>query len=179
MGRNKADLTLGGMSLVQRKVQQLSPAQQLLVCGAALPNCEVVKDIFPGCGPMAGIHAALSSCRQELLFAVACDLPFADWSAALALHLYMTQEADAVVPLSPDGRKEFVCALYRARCLPAFERLLRAGRYRLRDLMEVLRIKAVPTSSLPLPPMALMNLNTPEDLQLARQLVGNEESNFS
>ena len=173
MGQNKAGLILGGMSLVQRKVRQLSPAQQLLVCGAALPGCEAVADHFPDCGPMGGIHAALTACQQELLFVVACDLPFADWSAALALYPYMMQEADAVVPLSPDGRKEFVCALYRARCLPAFERLLQAGRYRLRDLMEVLRVKTVPTSSLPLPPMALMNLNTPEDLQLARRLIEN------
>ena len=42
-------------------------------------GCDIVMDIYPGCGPMGGLHAGLSAVAEEGrdgVLAAACDMPF-------------------------------------------------------------------------------------------------------
>ena len=41
-------------------------------------HAQKVSDRFPGCGPMGGLEAALTVCREEYLFVTPVDTPFAD-----------------------------------------------------------------------------------------------------
>ena len=167
MGVRKENLKLDGTTLLERKRLQFSQAQHLYFCVGAprssMENSEFLFDQFLHCGPLGGIHAALSACESPLLFVAACDMPFVDWSVAQALLPYLSAEVDAVVPVLPDGRLLFVCAFFRKRCLPVLCSQLQRQNYRLQELSSLLQIAEVSTSCLPFPAGTWKNINTPAD----------------
>ncbi len=117
MGQDQVWLLLDGVPLVERVVRRVLPvaSEVLFSANAAAPFAQlasslpvpsrVVADLFPGAGPLAGIHAGLSAARHDLLLALAADMPFVN----LALVRYMlglAQGRDAVVPQIPLPRPE-------------------------------------------------------------------------
>lgn len=101
---------------------------------------KLVQDRYEACGPMAGIYAALSACKNEILFAVACDMPFADLEIAKILLPYMNDDIDAVIPTELDGRRHPLCALYHKNCAAAFDTMLKSGNYCMNHLLSKLRV---------------------------------------
>ena len=80
MGQDKASVTLNGLTLLQHALAALRE-----VCSdvAILGKQElygtlgpVYEDILPGCGPLGGIHAALSSSKTQFNLIIAVDTPF-------------------------------------------------------------------------------------------------------
>jgi molybdopterin-guanine dinucleotide biosynthesis protein A len=99
-----------------------------------------VADIYPGCGPMAGIHAALRHTARSMLLVLACDLPAV--TAKLLRRLVEWAEGfDVVVPMTSDGVLHPVCALYRRTCLPVMEEHLRSGNTGLLDLFHSQKVR--------------------------------------
>src|SRR5207244_3246499 len=80
---------------------------------------ETVADRFPGCGPLAGLHAALLATRHPHVFVAACDMPGLD-PGVIRFLLARIGAADAVVPRW-EGDVEPLHAIYAAHCLPAME----------------------------------------------------------
>lgn len=82
MGRDKAFLTLGGSTLLERALAVARwVSQEVTLVGqrekfAAYGN--VIEDVYPGQGPLAGIHAALSGSAFELNLMIGVDTPFLD-----------------------------------------------------------------------------------------------------
>jgi molybdopterin-guanine dinucleotide biosynthesis protein A len=82
MGRDKAFLSLHGTTLLERALAVARAATpQVTIVGprekfAAYGN--VVEDLYAGQGPLAGIHAALSSSASELNLVIGVDTPFLD-----------------------------------------------------------------------------------------------------
>lgn len=126
---------------------------------------QFVQDVFADCGPMAGLHAALSHCSAEILFAVSCDMPYASAETARQLLAYMTAETDAVVPRGGDGRVHPLCALYRKSCAAAFYGELCRGNYRMREPLRRLRVCYVPLEAVPKLSKWVLNVNTREAYQ--------------
>lgn len=165
MGRDKALLPLDGGTLLDRAVrfwQGVPGIDGVIVSvGAAehfdtLPNgVTAVPDLFPGGGPMAGLHAAFSQTDAELLYVSAVDMPYLRADALLP-----PPAGDAAV-YSNAGRPEPLLGVYRRSCLPALETALRAGRRKMAELLAVLD-----TAYIPLPEAlstAVSNLNTREE----------------
>ena len=79
MGRDKAFLELGGQTLLARALSLAGTVtEQVSIVGASeifLGYGGVVEDLFPGRGPLGGIHAALISSATELNLMLAVDLP--------------------------------------------------------------------------------------------------------
>jgi len=126
---------------------------------------EAVVDRFPGCGPLAGIHAALLATRHPHVFVAACDMPGLD-PGVIRFLLARIGAADAVVPRW-EGDVEPLHAIYAAHCLPAMEASLRAGRYALRDFLGTIRVDYVGEAELRRvrgAAASLTNVNTPEEL---------------
>lgn len=186
MGEDKARLTLGGLSFVERIRAALDAlTESVTLVGsaercAAWPRLPSVPDFYVEWGALGGLHAALAAARAEWAVVVACDLPFV--TSELFLRLASLRENfDAVVPVQRDGRWQPLCALYRARL--ASERaaeLIAAGERRPRALLDQLRTRRVAfdeLSSLGGADLFFTNVNTPEDYARAREKEGSQMMN--
>jgi molybdopterin-guanine dinucleotide biosynthesis protein A len=119
------------------------------------------------CGPLGGLHAALSTASGPATVVVACDMPYV--SAPLLRYLLSVanesnraQDADIVVPKTERGYHP-LCAVYRRTCLEPVARRLADGRLRLTGLFDDVRVRVVTGESLMVfgdPDRLLANVNT-------------------
>ncbi|GFO56708.1 hypothetical protein GMSM_37150 [Geomonas sp. Red276] len=148
MGRNKAVLPYGGVPLIERIYRQVNELCADTVVVTNTPElypflpCPKVKDLYPGMGPLAGIHAALTHSRTRYILTVACDMP---WISP-ALFRALAREArgwDVVIPEGDHGM-EPLHALYSRDCLPAIEAMLQQERRRVVSFFDQVRVKVFP-----------------------------------
>ena len=147
MGRDKLSLELCGETLLARAVRRFGEVFDRVVVsvGEREPDCppgaECVRDVYAGCGPMAGLHAALKHCGEGV-FLTAADMPFAE-PAAAKLISSMCGDADACVMTDENGRLEPLFSFYRVSALLPAEMALKEGRRSMRGLIGGLRVKTV------------------------------------
>jgi molybdopterin-guanine dinucleotide biosynthesis protein A len=168
-GRDKSALRVNGRSLLERQMAALAPlANDLMVVHGESPlalvtaRARLVRDRVPGCGPLAGLDAALAAARHDVLLVVACDMPFLT-TPLLDCLLSLAGEGDAVVPETEDGYHP-LCAVYNRSCHDAVARHLAEGRLALRELLAVLQVRTVAHDEIARfgdPRRLLANVNTP------------------
>lgn len=171
MGTDKALLLLDNQTLLERSVKKLQEifAEVVIVDNKeekySLPNVKEVSDIYKDCGPLGGIHAALTNSTYDRIFVVACDLPF--WGNKLAqLLLKSCRGYDAAVPhIGPYF--EPLLAVYKKNCLPAIEDCLDRRFYKVTGFYPMVKInyiKRVILGTVCQPETTFFNINTIEDL---------------
>ena len=166
MGRCKAEIVIGGETLLARTVRQLTDFPECLLSAndpalaKGLP-VRLVADRYPGAGPLAGLEAALTETACEALVCVPCDLPNLTAAVPRLLAERFSPELDALVLADSAGRLHPLCGIYHRRALPAIRRQLERGERRVRDLLPQLRWASLCGQ---VPDRVLYNLNTPEDL---------------
>jgi molybdopterin-guanine dinucleotide biosynthesis protein A len=174
MGEDKAFLDLGGQTLLDRALGVVS-----VVCGSVMIVGEPAKfarygttvaDIFPGCGPLAGIHAALTHSTAELNVMLAVDMPFV--SRKLLAFLFAASEgSDAVVTVPKTLRGlQPLCAVYRREFAVAAEEALRAGKYKVDRVFSGVSIRVIGEGELTVAGFSeqnFFNVNTPQDRMAA------------
>jgi len=120
----------------------------------------VVEDIFPGRGPLSGIHAALTQTRSEWNLILACDMPQVT-TVFLAQLMARAEagQASAVIPVDPDAVPQPLCAVYHRRCMAEAAHALEHGIHKVTEAFAALDIDfwPVPHSHY------FRNLNTPEE----------------
>lgn len=166
MGCCKARLVIGGETVLAHLAAQLSEFDELLLStndpalAEGLP-VRAVKDIFPGAGPLGGLHACLSAAKSGALLVVACDLP--NYSAAVGRLLLsrLPECGGAVVCRDGTGRTHPLCGVYRKRVLPALERQLEQREFRVKRFLMGLDCAYLDTGAF-LPDSVFFNMNTPE-----------------
>lgn len=168
MGIPKASLKIRGSSFVQHIADQMSDADEILFSVRKeedFPDVLIrhIPDLYPGCGPMAGIHSALIHSSNPLVFVVACDMPFISRTVPETLADYYNEGVDAVIPVASDGTFHAVCGLYHKRMIPILEKQLESGDYRLRKLLDKCRCIKVDENSFEDHEKMFRNVNTPED----------------
>ena len=180
MGTDKAMLTAEGTPNAVRLLRALSgedsPCTDVWLSigtGESYPeiHAQKVSDRFPGCGPMGGLEAALTVCREEYLFITPVDTPFADAQMASELMTYMTdasQQRDAVLVIDGEGRPQTLLGIYHKRVLPALTQRLADGRkekLRIRDFLKELDVVYVNAEALTDGVRKSTNCNTPQEWQ--------------
>lgn len=168
MGQSKALLDFGGQPLILRIAEAGAGFESriLSVNDDAIPTpqgFERIGDVYRGCGPMGGLHAALSSTRCGALVVAPCDAP--NYSAQLARYLaaQITPELDAVILCGENGKKHPLMGVYAKSCLLSLTEHLEAGRFKLMRMLDTLRTLEI-TLPPEIPQSVFDNLNTPEDL---------------
>ena len=111
---------------------------------------QVVADgpAYAGNGPLVGLLAGLTHCRQELAAVAACDMPY--YPAALVRHMLSLAEDeghDVVIPRHRLGL-EPLCAVYRRGCAGPIEDSLARGQHRFAALLPALRVRYVEEAEL-------------------------------
>jgi molybdopterin-guanine dinucleotide biosynthesis protein A len=174
MGADKAFLDFGGETLLRRALGVLKTA-----CGSVkiigdpakfTSAGPVIADAFPGCGPLAGIHAALGASQSELNAILAVDMPFV--SGELVSFLLAAAEDSGAVVTVPRTRAGFqpLCAVYRRDFASTAEQALRAGNYKIDAAFAGVRLRIVEEPELAAAGFSeknFLNINTPEDRHAA------------
>jgi molybdopterin-guanine dinucleotide biosynthesis protein A len=173
MGRAKAWLEVGETTLLRWMAERLAPAFAEVMVSFAEPEqveqhvpYRLVFDRKPSAGPLAGLEAGLSAARNEVVFAVACDMPYVTQELA-AMAVAASSGCDAAIPRL-DGRPEPACAAYRKSALRAITRALDAGRLRAADLAESLDVAWLEGLDSDL----FRSLNAPDDYERFRRELG-------
>ena len=165
MGRPKAWLEVGDTFLLRYVVDRLAPAFTEVMVSFAEPEqleeplpYRIVFDRKRSAGPLAGLEAGLLAARNELIFAVACDMPYVTQDFA-QMAIVAARRSDAAL-VRIDGRPEPVCGAYGRSALPAITEALDAGRLKTADAIALLDVTWLEG----LDPDIFRSLNTPEDL---------------
>ena len=165
MGRDKALLPYRGATLLEHIAAQVRQAAgSVTLVGAPeryrhLPYA-AIPDHLPGAGPAAGIHAALTATEADWNLIVACDMPAL--TAQFLRRLIEQAErtgGQALVPLSPSGRWQPLCAVYHRSSLVRFQDALSRGCRRLAEFVASLDVRLYPVPE----EHWFINLNTPAD----------------
>jgi molybdopterin-guanine dinucleotide biosynthesis protein A len=180
MGADKAFLKFGDTTLLERAVGVAKlVADAVYICGPREKfGAEAIEDIFPDCGPLGGIHAALQSSQSEWNLVLAVDLPFVE-AGFLRYLLRQAQpktegEVDSVLAVVPRAARGWqpLCALYRKAFAEAAEKALREKRYKIDSLFGEVPVRPVEEAEILQAGFSLRifdNLNTPQDFNLAQQ----------
>jgi molybdopterin-guanine dinucleotide biosynthesis protein A len=166
MGRPKAWLEVGDTTLLRYVVERLAPAFSEVMVSFAEPEqlqepvpYRIVFDRKRSTGPLAGLEAGLAAARNEVMFAVACDMPYVTQEVA-QIAVAAAGGCDAAIPRL-DGRPEPVCGAYRRTALPFITGALDLGRLKTGDITGELDVTWLEG----LDPGAFRSLNTPQDLE--------------
>jgi len=176
MGREKAFLELEGRTLLARALElAASDAAEVCIVGSRekfSPFGRVVEDVYPGRGPLGGIHAALSSSQTELNLILAVDTPFLR-PEFLQYLLVQARAGSALVTLPrAGGGWQPLCAVYRRAFQPLAQEALAASRNKIDPLFAAVPVRAIEEDELKrlaFDPGMFDNLNTPEEWEQARQ----------
>jgi len=190
MGADKALLEFGGQTLLERAVAAMcAVSDQVAIVGepakyakyavseGGASTCRsVVADIFPGCGPLGGIHAALGHSTAQWNLMLAVDMPFV--TSELLAFLFEAAEnaaededkdkdSDVIVTVPRAGQRlQPLCAVYRREFAMAAEQALRAGKYKVDAAFSGVSVRVVEESQLAAAGFFernFFNVNTPED----------------
>jgi molybdopterin-guanine dinucleotide biosynthesis protein A len=143
-GRDKGSLVIGGRTIFDRQVSELSQiAEEIVIVGhtTTRPGVRALADLIPHRGPLGGLHTALSAARSDVTVVVACDMPYVS-AAFLAYLARLAADVDAVVPVTERGYHP-LCAAYTRGAIEPIARRLAAGRLKMAELIADIRLRVV------------------------------------
>jgi len=171
MGFDKALIIYEGQTLVRNLVEVVRPlAGEVLISANESANYRslnlpIVRDIYRGQGPLAGLHAAMLNSKKIRFLLLACDMPNVNGRLVRAL-LESRGDCDVVVPRTSDGGIHPLCGIYQRACFDTLEQSLALGRTRVSDFLgsPALRVRCFDTAAKGFPDLELLNLNDKKDL---------------
>ncbi len=174
-GSNKAFALLDGIPLVEHVVGVVSGIFRTCVLVTNTPeqfaylNVPMIGDLYHNAGPLAGIHAALTTIEEPAAFVAGCDMPFLEEKVIRYLQA-VASGWDVVIPWLANG-PEPICAVYHKSALPVIKTSLENGGNKISDIFDRLRVRRVTESEiLALVPnlSSFRNINYQEDLYNSR-----------
>ena len=124
-------------------------------------GCPVLEDRHRGIGPLGALHTALLDAGREWVFLLPCDMPYFRTETVLELFAQADPDRDEACIFSAGGHLFPTVGLYSRRLLPAVERQIASGEYRLRDLFAGRAVRVLPADR----PGEFVNVNTPGEYQ--------------
>ncbi len=187
-GSPKALARVGGIPIVERVRRVMtSVVPDVVMIANHNEIARAVKlpwrsDTIPGAGALGGIYTALLWAAERGspgILAAACDMPFLS-TCVLEEIMEAAAEGDADM-VSPEGgvprEIEPLCAFYGASCLPSIREALQRGDHRMISFHSNIRIRKVPIETVRRygdPGVLFMNVNTPQDRDVANKLATSE-----
>jgi molybdopterin-guanine dinucleotide biosynthesis protein A len=176
-GREKAFITVHGQCILDHIYGLFRDLFEEIILVTNNPrlylnwDVNIVTDVFTLRSSLTGIHAGLFYAAQPHAFITACDTPFLNIALVRNLLDSAAPELDLVIPYT-DAGYEPLCAVYSKRCLPPIELQLRRQELKIENIFNKIRMKKILAPALRRSDPDLrsfFNINTPEDLERARQ----------
>lgn len=176
-GVNKALLDIGGRSIVERAGDILTRVFHEVIIVTNSPEefrflgLPVFRDLKPGHGSLGGLYTGLSLCAGSHAFLAACDMPFLN--AEIIRYLVGLDRGHDIVVPRIRSRLHPLHAVYSRNCLPHIRALMTEKDLRIINFFHNVDVMEVSESDLKAfdPDFRfLMNINTPKDLENAREL---------
>jgi len=176
MGRDKLSLPLDGKTLLESAVSKFRAVFENVYIsvsdGSKYPEIDAQKiaDIFPGAGPLSGLHAALKMLSSEDVFLVAADLPFSNPLAAIRL-IELCGDCDACLIRLPNGMLEPLFGFYRSSLIGVCEAAMQNGEFKMMKLFDNCKTRYVEPEELGQlwNDRLIFNVNYPEDFEELRK----------
>lgn len=167
MGSDKALLYLRGKPFIEHISDVLLQVfEKVIIISDRLDDygfvgVPIYADIYKNCGPLGGIHSALTNAGTDKVFIVSCDMPLISKEI---IRFIIDKETDSdVTVLSSRGKIQPLCGLYNRRCLGKLEEHLQWGQRSVRRfLKDVNTIVVAPSGSSDQRVNELTNVNTPK-----------------
>jgi molybdopterin-guanine dinucleotide biosynthesis protein A len=119
----------------------------------------VIRDLYPGEGPLGGILTALQHSNADQSLVVACDMPELSAEFLAGLLAEAAQRPGILIPQGPSGLLEPLCAVWPAEARSGLEAAFARGVRKVRAALEGLPVHVYPVAEV----APFQNVNTPED----------------
>jgi molybdopterin-guanine dinucleotide biosynthesis protein A len=177
MGENKAFVQIGGIPINERVIARLQPVVDELAIISNFPaeyaylGLPVHTDILSGKAALGGLYTAIERASTPHTFVVSCDQPFLN-TALLRYLAGLRAGFDVVVPLNREGYPQSMHALYGKTCAGPIRQRLEEDRLKVIGFFPDVRVRGVSADEIDaIDPerWSFINVNTPDDLVVARQ----------
>ena len=178
-GKNKAFIRVGGETILDRLEALFRDLfdEVLLVTKDPMEylswDLKIVTDLLSTRSSLTGIHAALFHISTPHAFITACDTPFLKAGLIRLLVEELEPKWDVVMPVTEQGNQP-LCAIYSRRCIEPIEDQLKEGDAKILNFFSKIKVKEIPEERLRrVDPdlISFFNINTPEDLARAEQML--------
>ena len=181
LGHDKLLEEIGNKSLLEQVISRIdSLSRDIIIVTAeertfpqldSHPKLKIVSDIFPGRGSLGGIYTGLVTSDSFYNLVIACDMPFVNQP----LLRYMIEVSDGFDFVLPRINNLFepLHAVYSKNCVAPMEFILKQGRKVIIELFNFVKVRYVEAEEIDrFDPqhLSFFNINTKEDLELARKI---------
>lgn len=170
MGKDKCLLKLGNKKIIEHLISNLTPIFEETFIVTNCPEyyfqfgIPLLGDIYPYCGPMAGIHVALKNSSYDV-FAFACDMPFIKKELIYTLaEKHLNSKALCTVS-SFMGRVYPLPGIYSKALEEQLDVLLKEKKLSLKKLIDDVSSQTVEAKNLDKEGVSFVNINTENDLK--------------
>jgi len=181
INKDKAQLRLAGKPLIDWVISKLTSITNLtedniIIVGPPekYPSYkQVVPDLFPQRGPLAGIYSGLKASPTFYNLIVGCDMPFLETE----LLWYMWENIDSDDIIIPRYGKDYIeplLAIYSKSCLEIMEKNLKGDILPVRLIFPYLKVKYIEDKEIiKFDPkhLSFFNINFKEDFIRAEELI--------
>lgn len=179
-GRIKANLIIGGMTIISRITDILIQVFSDIIIVTNIPEefreysrYKIVSDQFRMAGPLGGIHAAMMASTSEALFVVAGDMPLLEKSMIIRqVEYFQNNKCDVLVPAVKQNI-EPLHAIYNISILKSLEVYLSGDySYAVRDFFKSVDVNYLQFEDSEKIKNAFTNINSPSDILTVEKILG-------
>lgn len=184
MGFNKTRISLAGKTMLERVLAkiELEGNEIIIVSNEDLrfpdDKITIVPDFYRDYGALAGLHAGLKAANNDQVLVVAIDMLFINIDLFNYMKKQMVPGIDVVIPCIGNSLEPFHALYRRSSCLPAIENAIQTQSKRIISffpLVKVVKVDESVIAAMDPDGLAFFNINTPEDLQRAEQIIAQIE----
>lgn len=140
MGRDKAALPFQGLTLLDWQIQRLRSlgVEDIMLSGSCreIAGIRVVRDEFPGRGPLSGLHVCMKAAARPSCLVLSVDVPLAPLPALAELVRVHRATGGKVTLLRHGDKWEPLMGVYQSELFRDAERILQEKNTAVRRLLD-------------------------------------------